>query len=347
MKKSIAGLCAVVVALAIVITAIIIGVFSDDEAADVFKEEFTETILVEGGVAMPEQIEKEFVIEEEGNYVFYGAWELSEPGLLTGCTIMSMDGEMIFASTADSCTMESDLLKMEEGTYTLTLQFLASEEQWYAFIINMSKWFDDWDIQDTEYDFATEGEFTIPFNFEIEKQSAEFVIGFIIGLTLVFAITALITILIMKLTKTDGAVKCKYDERQELVRGRGFKYAFFTIMIYNFAVAYIQVCSVNLPADSSALLMIGAILGLLVYVIYAIWNEAYFSLNENPKKVMIILSFIGLMNLVIGIVQMIEGRFLENGVLTYTSMNFILGVVFVIIFIVITAKQICNKREEE
>lgn len=72
---------------------------------------------------------------------------------------------------------------------------------------------------------------------------------FIIGLVLVFAVSALLVLLLLKTTKNDGSIKCKYDERQELVRGRGFKYALFTI---------------------------GAIIGMMVYVIYAIWNEAYF-----------------------------------------------------------------------
>ena len=80
---------------------------------------------------------------------------------------------------------------------------------------------------------------------------------------------------------------------------------------------------------------------------YAIWNEAYFSLNENPKAVMIGFAFIGLLNLGFGIARMVEGTFLTDGKLTYTSMNFMMGIVFMIIFITLAAKQIANKREEE
>lgn len=165
------------------------------------------------------------------------------------------------------------------------------------------------------------------------------IIGAIIGIILV--------ILILKLTKTDGDIKCKYDERQELVRGKGFKYAFFTLLFYNFAAACLTVAFEEIPIDSSGFLMIGVIIQLLVYVTYAIWNEAYFSLNENPKKVMVALALIGLFNLFLGICQMAEGRFLENGVLTFRSMNFFIGIVMIIIFLVLAVKQICRRREED
>lgn len=165
------------------------------------------------------------------------------------------------------------------------------------------------------------------------------IIGAIIGIILV--------ILILKVTKTDGDIKCKYDERQELVRGKGFKYAFFTLLFYNSAAACLIAAFKEIPIDSSGFLMIGVIIQLLVYVIYAIWNEAYFSLNENPQKVMVALALIGLFNLFIGIYQIAEGRFLENGLLTFRSMNFFLGIAMVIVFIVLAVKQICRRREED
>jgi len=175
----------------------------------------------------------------------------------------------------------------------------------------------------------------------------EYITGFIVGLLIVAVISVIFILVFLKATKTDGSIKCKYDERQELVRGRGFKYAFFTMLIYNFVIPMFELCDIELPADGTALFMLGAIFGLLVYVVYAIWNEAYFSLNENPKAVMIGFAFIGLLNLGFGIARMVEGTFLTDGKLTYTSMNFMLGIVFMIIFITLAAKQMVNKREED
>lgn len=351
MKKSIAGIIAVVVLLALLITGIIIGVSEDNNAPEAFTAEFTETVLVENGEALTKQTEREFIIEKSGNYILNAEWKPDKEGILIGCTIIAEDGEMLFASTADWCTMSSEPLDMEEGTYTLTLHYLTSKEQWYVF------WYDylmksdrdnsDFIATDVEYSFATDGEFTIPFNIAIEKQSIAYLLGFITGIGIVFVICFILIIILIKSTKKDGSIKCKYDERQDLVRGRGFKYAFFTLLIYNLVIPMCGICEIEFPADSYALFMIGAIIGLLVYVIYAIWNEAYFSLNENPKKVMIAFAFIGLVNLGFGIMRMVEGKFLTNGKLTFDSINFLLGIVFVLIFITLAAKQIVNKREEE
>lgn len=172
-------------------------------------------------------------------------------------------------------------------------------------------------------------------------------LGILIGVIIGCIIGIILLLFILKLTKTDGDIKCKYDERQELVRGKGFKYAFFTLLFYNFAAACLTVAFEEIPIDSSGFLMIGVLIQLLVYVTYAIWNEAYFSLNENPRKVMIVLAVLGFVNLLFGIWQMADGRFLENGVLTFRSMNFFIGIVMIIIFLVLAVKQICRRREED
>ena len=348
MRKKFAVICAIVVILAVAIIGTLLGISGVEKEQELFKTEFTKTIIVENRVAQAEKVEQDILIEEADSYVLNAKWEANRPGLLTGCTISDSNGRIIFASTAESCTMDSAPIEMEKGIYKLSLYFLASEEQWDAFLDEAQMYFEDWDPGDQEYEFASEGQFTISYSFELGKQrTGYYSLGVITGIAVGTVIGILFLIIFLKTTKTDGSIKCKYDERQEIVRGKGFKYAFFTVLIYNFAVACVAVAFEKLPIDSSGLLMLGAIVGLLVYVTYAIWNEAYFSLNENPKKVMIALAFIGLFNLALGIMQMVEGRFLENGVLTYRSINFFIGVVFVIIFIVLAVKQICQKREED
>lgn len=347
MKKSIAGIIAAVVLLALLITSIVIGVSVDSNAPEPFTAEFTETVIVVNGEAKTKQVEKEFTIGKSGKYILNAEWKPDKDGMLTGCTITDENGKMFFASTADGCNMESAPLKMEEGTYTLTLHFLTSKEQWYVFLIEAEKELGAFELTDIEYDFATDGEFTIPFNIVIEKQSFAYMLGFMVGVGIVLVVSVVVVFILMKVTKKDGTIKCKYDERQDLIRGRGFKYAFFTLLIYNMIVPMLKIFDVELLADSAALFMIGAIAGMLVYVIYAIWNEAYFSLNENPKAIMIAFAFIGLINLALGIVRMFDGTFLTEGKLTFNSINFLLGIGFVIIFMTLAAKQIRNKREEE
>ena len=60
------------------------------------------------------------------------------------------------------------------------------------------------------------------------------VLGILCGLL----IGGIVVVIILKLTKEDGSVKCKYDERQQLVRGIGFKYGFLCCSSIIFFMAW-------------------------------------------------------------------------------------------------------------
>ena len=53
-------------------------------------------------------------------------------------------------------------------------------------------------------------------------------IAYIIGVIVGVAVGLVLTFLLIRYSRTDKKIKPKYDERQELIRGRGFKYAFYT-----------------------------------------------------------------------------------------------------------------------
>lgn len=164
------------------------------------------------------------------------------------------------------------------------------------------------------------------------------VAGLIIGLILVA--------IVLKVTKRDGSFKCKFDERQELVRGRGFKYAFFTLISYNLFLGLIYPALEKEFMDESIKLILGVLLAILVYACYCIWHEGYFSLNENPKRVLIAFAIIALSNLLIGVVQLSHFGFLVDGKITYHSTNLFCALMFIIVFITLLLKSISNKGEE-
>lgn len=158
----------------------------------------------------------------------------------------------------------------------------------------------------------------------------------------------ILLILFLKLTKKDGSVKCKFDERQELIRGRGFKYGFFTLIIYDLCVTFLKdVLSLNQYADTALLSLIGILIAICVYVSYCIWNEGYFSVNENPKKVLISFAVVALFNFFIGYMQIIDKGIFENGVLTYRCINLLIGFLFLIIFAELFLKKVIIKSDEE
>lgn len=170
-----------------------------------------------------------------------------------------------------------------------------------------------------------------------------YVIGAIFGII----VGVIAGIVVLLLTKKDKSLKYKFDERQEIIRGRAFKYAFFTVLIYDAVGAFLGKVLEQF-ADVGVILFLGIVLGVLVCSIYCIWNEGYFSLNANPKRVIIMFIVIAVCNLLLGIRQVwYEGLFEDGKMIFLNSANLICGLMALVLLLVFIVKQICKKREAE
>ena len=168
---------------------------------------------------------------------------------------------------------------------------------------------------------------------------AGIVTGLLVGVILV--------ILLLKVTKTDGSIKCKYDERQSADRGKGYKYGFFTFMFGNFLYAVACAAEVKLPLDEGAAMVLIIVTAVVVHISYCIWKDAYFSLNENRGRLMAAFAVISALNLFLGIRSILEGYGMKDGILTFNATNLLCGLMFVIIFLVMVAKHISEKTAGE
>ena len=178
------------------------------------------------------------------------------------------------------------------------------------------------------------------------KMSAEMA-GRMTGLALGLLVGLLLVVVILKVTKKDGKIKCKYDERQEVVRGRAFKYAFFTLMGCCIFYGVVNSMGERFYMDPLAGMVFNICVGVTVYASYCIWKESYFSLNENPKRVLIAFGVIGVFNTAMGISHICDGSIMENGMVSFRCVNLICGIMLFVIMGVIVAKKIALKREAE
>lgn len=171
------------------------------------------------------------------------------------------------------------------------------------------------------------------------EYAAGVVLGCLVGIVLVAVV--------LKLTKTDHSSKCKYDERQQSVRGKGFKYGFFAMIIVNMLIIILKVGRVPVPVQMEVQTFLSILVGVLVYAVYSIWHDGYFALNENKKRVLVAFGVIGLANIGIGIANIMSGEMLQNGQLNYQSINLLCGIMFVLLFLVIALKDANQSREVE
>lgn len=169
------------------------------------------------------------------------------------------------------------------------------------------------------------------------------------GILILFSI--IVGILLAKLfqrkTRTDNSKKCRYDERQEVVRGKGFKYGFFTILICNGLSVCLKIAEVPLFAELELPIIIGSFTGIGIWAVYCIWNEGYFALNENKGKIMILFITAAIMNFTAGIASIVHGTIIQDGKLTYQSINFFGGLLFIIIFLTMFLKKAYKDGRDE
>lgn len=105
-----------------------------------------------------------------------------------------------------------------------------------------------------------------------------------------------------KLKLSEPMERC-FDERQKLIRGKGFKYAFWTAillnLIYGFGL-YEYIKSFILP--QSAVIIISVIAG-EVYSIYCILNDAFFAIKQNVISFLFSSMFIAVTNIAIAVIN--------------------------------------------
>ena len=167
--------------------------------------------------------------------------------------------------------------------------------------------------------------------------------GMIVGI----AVAIIIVKGLLRFTKKNKKEKFTYDERQKAARGEAYKYAFFTLVIYNAAYGIFDMATGIKWTENLTGMMLGVCLAVLVHVVYSIWHECYFSMNEEPKKVLIIFGVICLVNVLIAVVQGLDGELIENGMLTNNLANLVVSVMFGVIMITLAAKWISKKNEIE
>ena len=165
-------------------------------------------------------------------------------------------------------------------------------------------------------------------------------LGYIFGLLVGILVGVGIVALLFKLKVMD----LTFDERQERARGQAYKYGFWTLLtcllLYGFSDMILgRWCDVI----AGAMLCIAA--ALMVFASVCIVKDAYLSLKEKPRQVMTLLTVISILNLGIGFMNWKHGQVVKDGVLTYSAVNGICGVMILTILVVYVVNYLLAKRE--
>ncbi len=338
MKKKIIAISAVLIVVLVAVTALL---FSMPKYAYIVDIE--EDFIVKDGVA-PEEMEYVIVLPEDGGYVMHGDWTIEPMGMVLGIKIVDKSGDAIRWFSAGTIDWNTDVVELPAGKYTMTLTPITDEDSWRGFWAQFDT--SDWGVPVEESEPGIEfadGTYRFDFTFKLEESGSRLgivcVMGAIIGVVL--------CVIVYAIAQKDNSMKQNYDERQELLRGRGAKYGLYTMTFLNFALFLLEVAGVCLPMSTGLALFFSVLIGGSVWAVYCIWKDAYFALNQKANVFIGVFLVMGIINLILGIDAFLDGVAIQNNQLTLRSMNLFCGIMMIVICGALIVKKVCKDREEE
>lgn len=338
---------AAVVVSVLLLFGIAAGIFTYGNDGEIATDvRFIQDIVVEDGIATEDSHMIPFTLEEDGTYEISVDWKAVKEGVLTGFTVRNQADEIVFCVTGESVKAESTELELTAGEYRAEYQFITDEKQFAklqeeANLINYSN-------DSEEYVYATDTSYEMEYHFVVEHlQAGSYKLGLLVGILLGAAVGLILIALLLKYVKTDKSDEAKYDERQLKVRGDGFKYGFFTGLVYNMVLCLIYMAKIKIPIAEEVMLFFGIIVSVCVYAVYCIRKEAYISLNESAFRFKVMFSILGVVNIGFGLMACFHGEMIEDGVLTFRCLNLLCGIFLLVIAILLHIHTKLIEKEEE
>ena len=174
----------------------------------------------------------------------------------------------------------------------------------------------------------------------MSEHNISFMAGFVTGLLLIIAAVLIIRRL---MKKKYGANYNRYDERQKSIQGTAYKLGFFVIILYFIANSIVTMLIGNW-ADYITMNFAGVCLGITAYASYAIINNAYLSINARSGGYLILFSLMSIINISVFFINIGFNGAAESDIY---SLNLICGITFAVLFIVMLAKVIIDKKNAE
>lgn len=139
----------------------------------------------------------------------------------------------------------------------------------------------------------------------------------------------------------------RYDERQIAARGKAYRYAFlitlWSALLYAIVINFITEQPIAQEGVIPALI---ALLGVGVFGVISIVNDAFLAINKKPAPFFIIFASAAVSNGVSAVLNIIDGDIIQDGLLAYPVTQLGCAVLFTVIMIVLAVKLARSKKPE-
>ncbi|MCR5812751.1 MAG: hypothetical protein K6G34_15510 [Lachnospiraceae bacterium] len=166
-----------------------------------------------------------------------------------------------------------------------------------------------------------------------------------IGVTIGIIVGLIVAIFIIRYVNRNKKLTTEYDEMQKQIRGEGYKYAFYTVMILE-AVLCVLTMGIVLPAEPYVVHFFAIFAGITVQACYCIWKGAYIGQNTNLKRYVILMAIVSVFNLYTAFMAWKTGDLFADGKFQAPAVNLLCGLMFAAIGIVGLVKKATDREEE-
>jgi len=353
MKKSTVGNKIIVITLIAIIALTIAGVFvrwtrENTALSDKMVNTgigITEVVEIKNGKAVEANDTIPVGDFKAGTYTLNAEWWPEEElGFITGMLVTS-DGKVVSAVTGNKLNLSNQEIELADGECDIKLYFLTTEEEYENFVDKYIGASDNGN--DGQFEgFVEEGSYEVAYSFRLTNETLDNSKKISTYILVGIFIAVIIVLIAIVAKKTDGRLKGQYDERQIAVQGKAYKMAFFTGLGYTAIIWALDITEVKIPMDMNVVALLGILISTGVFATHSILEDAYVALNDSRKRTIIILGFIGVFNLVLGVINLFSREMFTYGKLNFRSSNLLCGITLVYILVIFLIKDIKDKEED-
>ena len=157
-----------------------------------------------------------------------------------------------------------------------------------------------------------------------------------IGVTIGIIVGLILTIFVIRYVNRNKKLTTEYDEMQKQIRGEGYKYAFYAVLILEAVL-----CVLTYVVHFFAIFV-----GITVQACYCIWRGAYIGQNTNLQRYVILMAIVSVFNLSSAFMAWRSGELIVDGKLQAPTVNLLCGLMFAAIGIVGLVKKVTDREEE-
>lgn len=361
MKKNVALVIAIIVLILLIGTCSFL-LYKESKDSEAHLGTWSTTVQVSQGTPDKECSTQDFGIDKNGTYTLHFQWlpegtkvkdldtvSSKNLGFLTALVVFDQYGDEVYATDGLALTIDTEI-ELTAGLYHAEYHYLTTQEQYEEFSKTYTCGSHEAPRRAKEMaavfaNLQENGTYKMEHEFSAHSQSTTSYLrtcGAILGLMIGFCLAFLI---LLAITKGNRMQNPQYDERQELMRGRGFRYGFFSLLSFELILFCLDASGVFPGLDLSYIYCAGLFFGIMVHIVYCIWNEAYFALNQKTSTVMYMFGAIFLANLVISILNIWDGSMYKDGQFGPSLLNLMCTLLFLVLFVTVILKKIAVARQ--